>query len=453
MNLSPRRPIGVAWVAILVAAVPGLAKAQKSSGGDGVRWQSADGQWQAQPLGRLQFDYRTYRPGGQLPGNFSLRRIRLGASVTYARDYTFVLEGEYATGNAATGSQTASLVNGYLQLGWFQPNVRLVAGQFKPQFGLENTGSDNLTDFTERSLQFGLLQNFSYDRGVMVAGAPRPVPGLGYALAVTNGTGINTEEQAGNPQSVASGDKMVTLRLTENVAALAKRPGAVLHLGLDYKSGSAANSPSAPYTAPEVQTEGRGVAFFAPEPFNAASGVTAGNVSRTIRAYEAALAEGPLKLQGEYWRAKYAGTRNAPAPVTAYDLTLSGYYLSLVWMATGEKFADWYQGGQFGRIKPRRNFRDHGAGAWQFGVRYSVFDGTDFGLAGPANAGRLGTSPPTSIPTNEAKALTVGATWALNPYTRVLVNYVHTRFTTPVTVNARASDHEDALVVRGQIDF
>jgi len=424
-----------------------------TQGPDGIIWQDSSGRWSTQLFGRLQFDHRTYDPSGMVPSGFSIRRIRLGAGVTYDKYYSFVLEGEYATGNASTTTQTASLINGYLLLDWFRPDARIYLGQFKTQFGLENTGSDNLTDFTERSLQYSFLQNLTYDRGVMVTGTP--LPGFNYGLAVTNGTGINTEEQASNAQSVSADGKMLTLRLTENFAALLNQPRNVVHLGANYKSGSAANSPASPYTAASVQTEGRGVLFFTPQAFKATTGVTATNVDRTLTAYELALAHGPLKLQGEYWTANYSGTRTAPTPVTPYDLDLSAYYIELLWMVTGEEYADWYRGGQFGRIRPRNNFSwsDRTWGAWQVGARYSEFDGKDFSLTAPSRAGRLSTNAPTTTPTNQASAWTLGLTWVPNAYTRFLLNYVHTDFDTPITVNGVTTDHENALVFRGQIDF
>lgn len=422
---------------------------------DGVRFQSADGRWQAQLLGRLQFDSRSFRPGNAIPDGFSLRRIRFGTSVTFATDYTFVVEGEYATGNASTTTQTASLVNGYLAFDWLRPGARLMVGQLKPGFGLENSGSDNLTDFTERGLQFGFLQNMSYDRGVMVTGAPAALPGLNYAFAATNGTGINTEEQAGNPQSVAADGKVITLRLTQNLARWLGDSHSVYHLGVNYKHGAAANSPAAPYAAPSLQTEGRGVTFFTPQPFNAASGVTATNVGRTLAAYEMSLARGPVKLQSEYWTARYSGRRQEPAPATSYDLHLSAYYVDLLWMLTGEGFASWYQSGQYGRIRPRRELRHHqpGWGALQVGLRYSAFDGDEFGSSSPSNAGRLIPSAPTSQPTNRGHAWTAGVTWVPNPFVRVLVNYVQTSFGTPVVVTGVTMVREQALVARAQIDF
>lgn len=448
-------PLTALLSAAMLIAQDTTVKTPPRPAADGVRLQTADGRWQAQVLGRLQFDHRSFHPGDAVPDVMSLRRIRFGTSVTYAGDYTFVVEGEFATGNAGTTTQAASLVNGYLAFEWFRPAVRLQVGQFKPGFGLENTGSDNLTDFTERGLQFGLLQNLSYDRGVAITGAPAALPGLSYSLAVTNGTGINTEEQAANAQGVAADGKMVTLRLTQNLAAwLGDRHG-VYHLGASYQHGIAANSPAAPFTAPSIQTEGRGTTFFTPQPFNATSGVAATNVVRRLAGSELSVAHGPVKLQTEYWTARYSGTRREPAPITGYDLHLAGYYVDLLWVVTGEEFASWYRGGVYGRIRPAHEFRRRqgGLGAVQVGLRYSAFDGAEFGLAAPAYAGRLAPSGPTSQPTSRAHAWTVGATWVPNPFLRVMVNYVRTRFDTPAVVAGVPLARESALVARAQIDF
>jgi phosphate-selective porin OprO/OprP len=174
-----------------------------------------------------------------------------------------------------------------------------------------------------------------------------------------------------------------------------------------------------------------------------------------LTAYELALARGPVKLQSEYWRARYSGSRDAPAPITPYRLTLSAYYVELLWMVTGERFADAYRGGVFGRIRPKRGF-DRRAGRWgalQLGVRYSDFDGTAFGVGRPAFTGRLAPPTTTTAPTNAAHAWTIGATWVANPFVRVLVNYVDTRFRTEVVSNGLLARRESAVVTRAQIDF
>ncbi len=48
---------------------------------------------------------------------------------------------------------------------------------------------------------------------------------------------------------------------------------------------------------------------------------------------------------------------------------------------------------------------------------------------------------------------TLGAKWILNPYARIMMNYVHTKFSTNINVNDKLNDQEDALTMRAQLDF
>ena len=94
----------------------------------------------------------------------------------------------------------------------------------------------------------------------------------------------------------------------------------------------------------------------------------------------------------------------------------------------------------------QRNFDDKdGWGAFELGLRYSRFDGSEFrNLLASATANA-----------SEAGAWTVGAKWILNPNARILLNYVRTSFDQPtrLTINGRNEDKEQAIVLRGQYDF
>ncbi|MEX0957937.1 MAG: porin [Burkholderiales bacterium] len=97
-------------------------------------------------------------------------------------------------------------------------------------------------------------------------------------------------------------------------------------------------------------------------------------------------------------------------------------------------------------------------GAWEVGVCYSVFDGSDFTTANAAGTGVLGASaatvaPTVTVSTNKADAVTLGVKWMPNAYTRFLLNYVNTSFDTPVSANGVVLDGEKALTLRAQIDF
>lgn len=141
--------------------------------GDGAYVEDPRGRWSLRATARAQFDYRNY-PGedGVLADTFAVRRARLGLGLTVGRMISGYIEANLASGVTSTGT-TAST---NLQQAWidFAPleALRIRAGQFKPQFGLEDTMTTWSNGFQERSVAIGLLQNFLYDRGVMVYGAP-----------------------------------------------------------------------------------------------------------------------------------------------------------------------------------------------------------------------------------------------------------------------------------------
>jgi phosphate-selective porin OprO/OprP len=423
---------------------------------EGVQFNDPRGNWSIRIFGRGQLDYRQFDPDAAA-NTFAIRRARLGAGMTFMKDYGLTIEAEYATGSAqGAATQGTAITNAFMDFNWFS-KARIRAGQFKPQFGLENTASANFSDFQERGLTQNLIQNLNYDRGIMVHGAP--IKGLNYGVTVSNGTGLNLEERQGSPQELDADGKLLTARLTADFAQFLDIKDSLIHVGSSYKTGSVVNTSASPFTAATGQTEGRGVTFFNPEAF-AAAAVGASNVDRTLSVGELALARKSVKLQGEYWEAKYEGTRTT-APVTRFDRKIEAGYLSVLWLITGENYSDAYSNGVFGRIRPRNNFstgEGGGLGAWEVGLRYSFFDAGDFDAAGTgvANTGRVsttGTGTTASTPTQKADAWTLGLKWMPNPYTRLMANYTVTEFDTPIVANGITMDEEKALTLRAQIDF
>ena len=111
------------------------------------------------------------------------------------------------------------------------------------------------------------------------------------------------------------------------------------------------------------------------------------------------------------------------------------------------------------RPRPRNNFVMGETGSWGYweaNLRYSRFDGSDFNNNNPPNTGTLGTStnfPNITTSTNGAHAWTLGLKWQPNLYTRIVLNLIHTKFDTPVVVNGKATDYENAITTRAQVDF
>ncbi len=421
---------------------------------NGLAFSDPRGRWSARFTGRVQGDWRTFDPADAIPDTWSVRRARLGFELTAFKDYLFYLEGEFATGNSQAGTaQVASLTNAYVQFNWWAPQAALRIGQFKPPIGLENSAPDVLTDFMERGLPQNLLQNLNYQRGIMVQGVP--YKGLYYGVSWTNGTGINVDNPNTSFQNVQADGGDITARVALNAAPWVKASDSVYHLGGSFKTGMVANG-SPGFVAATGRTEAFGTIFFTPQAFNGVGGVTeASNIERDLTAGELALAWKQFKLQSEYWQAQYSGTRITPS-VIAFDRSIYSYYVSGFWMITGEAYADIYGGGNatFGRVRPRNNFSwGNGWGAWEVGVRYSVFDAKDFNNNNPQGTGRLGATAPTTVSTNAAQAWTFQVKWILNPYIRFLLDYVQTDFDTPVTANTVTYDTEKAITFRAQADF
>ena len=386
---------------------------------DGVKLGDGSGNWQLAINGRVQADARTFNPDETGADTFSIRRARLGATMTFYKDYVARIEGEYSAASTA-------LTYGYFDINTFkQAQIRL--GQFKPFYGLERSMSTNFTDFQERSMADALLGS-TYDRGIMVHGTP--VKGLYYNAAWINGN--NADET-----DVKYDNKDVMARLTGNIAELAGWNGAVAHVGGFYAYGKQEKGAGIPV----MQTEARGYKFF--ETSDTTANKFTNTVDRTRSGAELALATGPVKFQSEYIRASFDGTN--------FSRDMSSWYASLNWLVTGETFADSYKDGAFGRIKPKNNFNlgGDGWGALQLGIRFSNFDGGDFITTNTAGTGKL----TATTKTNGADAWTLGANWILNPNVRLMANYVHTSFDTPITFLTKKFDNEDALTMRAQFDF
>lgn len=398
---------------------------------NGLSFEDGSGAWKLGINGRVQADYRSFSPDVAAADTFSVRRARLGVNVGM-KDFAARLEGEYSgvTNNGSVGLTYANI--DYVHFN----GLKLRMGQFKPFYGLERAMNANFTDFQERSVTDYLLGP-TFDRGVMVFG--EPVPGLFYNASWTNGKGVTTANNNGDETDAKYDNKDLLVRVVGNMAQFANWKDSVIHLGAFYARGQ--EEPGSGTAT--VLTEARGYSVFSTDNFTRA-------VERTRQGYELALAQGPVKFQAEHILENFDGT--------GFDRDLTAWYASINWLVTGETFASTYKEGMFGRLRPKQDFAwgSDGWGAVQLGARYSQFDGGDFVTTNASGTGRLASGR-----SNQIDAWTLGANWILTPYVRVIANYVHTHFDTPVTTTATVSgtsksytlDHEDAVTMRAQFDF
>jgi phosphate-selective porin OprO and OprP len=419
---------------------------------DGLIFEDGSGSWALQFNGRIQADYRSIDPDEWKDDTFSIRRARLGAQFTFLKDYVMRVEGEYS--NTNDGSKgTSSMTYGYVEYKHF-PGARVRVGQFKPVFGLERAESTNFTDFMELSMATSTGANFNstYDRGITLFGAP--VKGTYYNLSYVNGSGQNNDDMKDAKDWIG--------RAAGNIADWADWKNAVIHVGTSASRSSLQSSSAPNKTTLSEYSESNGITSNSASFTNTTatkffSTTSLGdNVSKYRTGLETALAYGPVKFQGEYIDSNFDGNTNTGLKV---DKDIYSWYASLAWMVTGENYADWYKDGMFGRMAPRQNFAlgKDGFGAIELAVRYSDFDASDFQMITKAKAnngtGFTDNTSKTAQYTNKAHAWTAGAKWILNPNARLLLNYVQTRFDTPILLNGKSSDTEDAWMMRAQYDF
>ena len=388
---------------------------------DGFSWESGDKQHSISLSGRVHADFRSFdihSTNANTADTFDIRRAYLGVSGKLYNDWTFEV-----TSDVANNTLEYAYVNYKAS-----DAVQVRMGAFKMPFSFEELTSSRFIDFQERSLVNALIPG--KDQGFMIYGEPVKNT-FGYWLAVANGSGKNTDEA-----NAVVDDKDLIARAAVNLAPMMELSNAVLHLGVNYASGTIPVG-----AAPSGRTEGRGLTFFTPVAF------TGAETDRERTGLEGVLAWGSVKVQSEWVGANFQGTS---AGAVGYDRDIESYYAAVNWMITGEQYADNYTLGGMRAIKPNNAFKKgaDGWGAWELGVRYSVLDAGDFTATNAAGTGVL-----TAGTTNKADALTVGLKWIPNTNTRVYLNYIQTDFDTPVAVVGGTADNEKAITLRTAVFF
>jgi len=416
---------------------------------DGYTWESGDKENAISLIGRIQVDYRHFDEdtgsvnvaNGNSANTFDIRRAYLGVTGRIANDWTYELQADFAP---SFGTQGPTLEYAWVNYK-FNDYAQARAGAFKMPFSYEELTSSRFIDFQERSLANSLVPG--KEVGLSVYGSP--AKWMSYALAVSNGSGKNGDET----NAVVDG-KDVIGRLAFNFAEMAQMQNVVLHVGGAYSTGTI--PPGAATGA--VRTEGRGIQFFAATAFAGLGGAGLQEIDRKRTGLEAIAAWGPVKVQAEAIKSNFSGT--SPGNV-AYDTDIKAEYVELMWLMTGEKYSEWYglNGGK--AIKPDRPFKKGGEGwgAWEIGARYTKFDASDFKTTNPPGTGVLPSAcNGLGACTNEANAVSLGLKWIPTTNTRMYLNYVQTKFETPVgivVVNRQNAtvDEEKAITLRVGVFF
>lgn len=382
---------------------------------DGLRFETADGNFKMKVGGRLQADYGwiaesdklakiVNKPNEDTPDGAEIRRARIALSGEIYKDIEFVTEYDFA-------GDAVSIKDAYIGMKNVPGVGNVRVGNFKEPFSLEELTSDNYTTFMERGLPNAFVP--SYKTGVMIFNGfmkdAAKVDRATYALgAFRNSTDGNVTSDNGYHLT----GRLTALPWYEN------KGDRLLHVGAAYS-----------YQTPN---DNRTFAYSSrPEAHFVSKFVNTGNIladDANLFGGELATVVGPWHAESEF----IASSVNADKSGSA---CLTGYYVQTGYFLTGETRPYKTSSGTFDRVRPKKNFRENGGlGAWEVAARFSALDLSD--------------SPVDNALRGELQDVTLGLNWYLNPNVRIMWNYIHAMPNLTAT-----DDAADIVMMRFQVDF
>jgi phosphate-selective porin OprO/OprP len=379
-------------------------------------------------IGRLQYDVAAFSQNaasvaqaGDMLNGTEFRRARIGVQgdafqvVDYRIEMDFAGVSSFTPAGANPLSFQQTLFKDvyitYKELP-YAGNIRV--GKFYECFGLETQTSDNYVTFMERSLISG---------GVGKIGDRKPGVMLfnwNEAETATLSIGAFAWLSGENPPTFPTttvyddaGGTAMDMRLTYLVWYDEATEGrGWFHVGANYAYRDIAE------LAPGVVAGTARYSISQVPEAHLGKTVVSASFTDTPRMSnfqpEAAFVYGPFSIQSEYLWIWLQRTQN---PDAAFD----GGYVQLSYFLTGEHRPYLRREGLVGRVIPFENFfrvraEDGnvytGKGAWETAYRVSYLN--------LSNAGVLG---------GRVVDHTLGLTWYLNPYAKILLNYVHSETT------------------------
>lgn len=439
---------------------------------NGVKWESADGNFNLKLNGRVQLDSQvnlnqsavatpTSGTTNQMGDGTSIRRARLSAEGVMFKEWGYKFEYDFTRGN---GSTAGGVTDAFVAWNGYAPVTALV-GQFKEPISLEESTSDIQTSFIERNMainsfidnnnvfKMGLGLRYADPRWTAQSAIQTESMGNGAPTNDTSSTNSNGNANRNN----GSGDTGwgITGRVTglpwfaDNQHLLhLGAAGSQRHIDVNRTANNAG-----------FGTNGSGAQFGSALDTNVDrslllnTGIIStpnGHISTqtvTRAGGEAAMIYGPLSVQGEYLQAQVGGNG-------LNDNNLNGYYGFTSFFLTGESRNYVAKTGVFDRIKPLRNFSTQSGGLGAFEV-LAGYDYLDLN-SGIIHGGRADTGK-------------IGLNWYPNSRMRIMANFIHVfdlntanvgsynGTNSTWTANTRAQSfngtHPDIFEMRTQLDF
>jgi phosphate-selective porin OprO/OprP len=395
--------------------------------GPSPRLESAKSDFSISVVGTVQPQVAFYSQSGRGPGAPTLnngtdfRRAQLGIQGTAFGDFNYQLVFDGASLNGVASSIRDAFV-AYVGLRPFT----FTFGNQKPQNGLEPSFSDRSNAST--FLEPGLPAQLATANGTRAIGARISAGGNHYSASLgLFGDDINNANIA-TPYAEGWG---VHGRLT---LAPINKSDRLIHLGVSgfwREPGT-----TTPTTAEPINSQLRFRAQPEVTP-DATRLVDTGLLTRvdnyTYLGLEAAGVYGPFSVQGEYAK---SWVDQAPSRV---DLAFDGAYAMASVFLTGESRVYDARTGVFTRMSPKHPFgKSGGLGAFELAARWSQVD-----LDSHENELALG-----GVRGGKLTDYTVALNWYLNPYLRVMLNYIHADAEKRSATNVDQGTNADIVALR-----
>ncbi len=397
------------------------------------------------PSGRIQFDAANFSQNaasnsqfGNVQNAVGFRRARIALLGEY-EVFDYIVEMDFANRgiNSAVNSkdQSTSFKDVYIQMRELPCLGNVRVGHFKECFGLEELTSDNYTTFMERSIDDEGAFAPGRNDGIMAYNWTENQRATWAIGAFTNQTGFD------QPPLFVYDHWGLDMATRVTYLPWYDEPSGgrgLLHTGFDYAYRSAPDHIGTFATRAENN--------FGPSVVNMAVTSSANNTLTDVKDWqvvdvESALVYGPLSLQSEVFGCtveRLGGINN----------NFFGMYAFVSYFLTGENRPYNRKLGVFDRVRPYENFFrvktcdgdvQTGWGAWEVAYRYSYIDMLDH---------------LTNVGAGMATDHTFGVNWYMNPFTRVMFNYIHSTDTYNKTNTQRITGGElDQFAVRFAMDF
>lgn len=357
---------------------------------------------------------------GDAQDSVYVRTARFCADGTMFDVYFYKLEADFAYRDN-TDSARPRITDAYVGMNELPYLGAVQVGHFKEPFSLEELTSNRYITFMERSLANAFSP--SRNMGVMASNYTD-------SERITWAAGVFRD--MGDPPPYVADDDGGTA-VTGRVTALpwydvATEGRGLFHLGLSASYRD--------WDTRDFRIRQREEVAVGPRVVD--TGVLSNVEDYALVSPEMAFVYGPFSIQSEYIWA------NVNRGAGFDDPTFHGVYVQTSYFLTGENRQYKRTAGVFDRVKPNENFFRvratdcniyTGKGAWEVAYRYSWIDLDD------RAADVLG---------GWASDHTVGLNWYLNPYTRLMWNYI---YSTDSLSNDGDTVNMGVIAMRAQIDF